>query len=84
MLLAFGILYQSKTRFCAIFRSKFLSLLFHTLSPTMPDKVNSFDAAEHERRLHQADRLTVQELPRLAGKVGHVDFSAILLCINTI
>ena len=46
--------------------------------------VNSFVAAEHERRLHQACCLTVQELSRLASEVGHVDCSALFLCLYKI
>ena len=46
--------------------------------------VNSLFAAEHERRLHQAGCITVQELSRLASEVVHVDCSAILLCRNII
>ena len=46
--------------------------------------VTSLFAAEHERRLHQAGCLTIQELSRLASEVGHVDCSALFLCLYKI
>ena len=43
-------LHHSETRFCAIFRSKFLSVLFLTLFPTMSTDESESRHEKHEKK----------------------------------